>query len=1545
MPTRNRGQQDALHRIPSPTISPQLDRLAVGPVLAVALAILFLLLTQEGLSHEHPLLLMGLNFVFATLVSLFVALKIGQSFMVESRPGLLLLGCGVLIWGVSGCMGVIAAMAPSTPVLFNANTLVTVHNLCTWVSAICHLTGVAISFNPHATLQTPRTWLLAAYGGTLAVAGFITLAALFNWLPPFFYPGQGGTLTRQLVLGSAMTMFLLAALFVRLMYRQAPRPFVHWYSLAIFLFAAGLLGVLFQNVNGSALSWAGRMAQYLGGVYLLVAALRSPPGFRLAGQSLELVADDPRSRLGVAVAIAVASAASAVAVRMLFLQDLGTTLSYVTFFPAVMLAAFMGGFAPGVMTTLLSTLLVFVFWSDSVSRQSADNSTDLMEAVFFIAGGLLVALVARERYRAQSRAILAEAAAEQAAERIQAAEALRASEERLANVIEATGAGVWDWDIPSGEVVINQRWAEIVGYSLAELAPVSIQTWLDLAHPEDLRRSEEQLAAVFARVRPRYDIECRMKHRNGGWVWVHDRGKVIEWTEDGKPRRMIGSHTDITARKQIEEQLAELARELHIILEAVPVGITKVIDRKQVWVNRKMRELLGYSKEEMLFQSTRRFYPSEEAYQALGQAAYPLLGQNEIYETEQRLLRKDGTLVLLKFASKAIDHADLSKGSIWTMEDITERKQVETAVQERAELFHTLFERNQAVMLLVDPCDGAVIDANSAASTYYGYPPERLKALNMGDINIWSPAEIREEILAATNRQGGPCQFRHRLASGEIRDVEVFSSPIEIGGRNLFHAIVHDVTERRRVEASLRENRALLRSITEGTSDAVYVKDWAGRYQMANAAAARFAGISAQEMLAKDDQALYSPDEARRIMAGDRHILETGEVCTYEEHLTRAGLAHTFLSTKGPVRNSLGAIVGLFGIARDITERKHFEEELRERENNLRNLVETTSDLIVVASLEGRVLFTNARFERRLGYNRDDLAAMHLLELHPPALRREAEEIFSAMLRGERDTCPLPVLTRQGMVLPVETRAWVGKWGEQECIFGFIKDLSAEQEAQQRFERLFQRNPAPMALSTLSDQALIDVNEAFLAKLGYAKGEVIGKTALELGLFKPQAEKAESLLPSILRQRSFSGIELQIATKNGTVLDGLFSGEVISSQGRESFLTVMVDITERKQMEESLRLRDRTLTAIIENQPGLLWLKDCDSRYLAVNTLFVRACGLDRGADVVGKADLDIWPSELANKYLADDRAIMQSGSPLVVEEPVWERGVMKWHETFKTPIFNDQGSLIGTTGYSRDITKRKQAEEELQRAKDEAEAADAAKSKLLSTVAHEFRTPLSLLQSSLDILDRYGERLNREQRREQDKYIRSASRQLRLLADTALTYKTMGMDLLRGTPEPCDIRALCLTIADETRAAWSDGHDFRVSVGPECDLFLLDDRLFRRILENILANAFQYTPPGCSVSLDVVRDAGWLRLKVVDQGIGMEEKDREQAFESFHRGGNVGQRRGMGLGLSIVREAVLQMGGTVVLTSTAGLGTTVEIALPAVSSISSPSVGGRSDP
>jgi PAS domain S-box-containing protein len=140
-------------------------------------------------------------------------------------------------------------------------------------------------------------------------------------------------------------------------------------------------------------------------------------------------------------------------------------------------------------------------------------------------------------------------------EQQRAEDALRRERERLANVITGTDVGTWEWNVQTGETVFNERWAQICGYSLGELSPVSIDTWTHLAHPDDLKKVEILLDRHFSGELDRYDAECRMRHKNGHWVWVQDKGRVISRTHDGKPLMMFGTHTDITERKQGQERL------------------------------------------------------------------------------------------------------------------------------------------------------------------------------------------------------------------------------------------------------------------------------------------------------------------------------------------------------------------------------------------------------------------------------------------------------------------------------------------------------------------------------------------------------------------------------------------------------------------------------------------------------------------------------------------------------------------------------------------------------------------------------------------------------------------------------------------------------------------------------------------------------------------------------------------------------------------------------------------------------------------------------
>ncbi|MEI7742843.1 MAG: MEDS domain-containing protein, partial [Chloroflexota bacterium] len=138
-------------------------------------------------------------------------------------------------------------------------------------------------------------------------------------------------------------------------------------------------------------------------------------------------------------------------------------------------------------------------------------------------------------------------------ERRQAEDALRDANWQLVNTLWGTRAGTWAWNVQTGEADFNERWAEIIGYTLDELAPVSIRTWEAHAHPDDLAQSGRVLARHFAGELPFYEFESRMRHRDGRWIWVLDRGAVATRTADGRPLMVFGTHLDITARKESEE--------------------------------------------------------------------------------------------------------------------------------------------------------------------------------------------------------------------------------------------------------------------------------------------------------------------------------------------------------------------------------------------------------------------------------------------------------------------------------------------------------------------------------------------------------------------------------------------------------------------------------------------------------------------------------------------------------------------------------------------------------------------------------------------------------------------------------------------------------------------------------------------------------------------------------------------------------------------------------------------------------------------------------
>ena len=245
------------------------------------------------------------------------------------------------------------------------------------------------------------------------------------------------------------------------------------------------------------------------------------------------------------------------------------------------------------------------------------------------------------------------------------------------------------------------------------------------------------------------------------------------------------------------------------------------------------------------------------------------------------------------------------------------------------------------------------------------------------------------------------------------------------------------------------------------------------------------------------------------------------------------------------------------------------------------------------------------------------------------------------------------------------------------------------------YRRLFEAAKDGILILDADKGRITDVNPFLIKLLGFSHGEMVGKTVGELSPFK-DIWSNQVMLERLQKEGYVRYEDLPLETRDGRKIAVEFVSNVYQAGDRKVIQCNIRDITERKRAGEKLHLRESFLSAITEHQPGLLWLKDAEGRFLMVNKAFATACGRGEPEKVHGLTDLDIWPKELAEKYCNDDQRVMATGNACMVEERIIIGNSQAWHETFKTSVRDDKGRMFGTTGYARDITDRKRVEEAL---------------------------------------------------------------------------------------------------------------------------------------------------------------------------------------------------------------------------------------------------------
>jgi PAS domain S-box-containing protein len=366
---------------------------------------------------------------------------------------------------------------------------------------------------------------------------------------------------------------------------------------------------------------------------------------------------------------------------------------------------------------------------------------------------------------------------------------------------------------------------------------------------------------------------------------------------------------------------------------------------------------------------------------------------------------------------------------------------------------------------------------------------------------------------------------------------------------------------------------------------------------------------------------------------------------------------------------------------------------LEQTRQNFETFFNTIDDFLFIIDQEGNIIHTNNTVNNRLGFTKEELFDRSILSVHPPERREEAGRIVGEMLAGTAEYCPVPITTKSGQQIPVETRVKPGFWDGKPVIFGVTKDVSKIRLSEEKFSKAFQSNSSLMVISGFADKVFIDVNDMFLQTLGYSRDEIIGKTLSDFG-FYADADVREALFEKLRMKIPVREIETRIFTKSGTIITGLFSADYLTIGNELCVLGVMVDITERKLAENEMIRQSGLITSLFDSIPDMIFFKDTKGYYLGCNPPFTEFVGKSR-KDIIGKTDYDLFDKETADAFIYADRCTMAERNITLVEEWItYPDGHTVLVDTLKTPYSGSDGSLIGMLGISRDITDRKRNEE-----------------------------------------------------------------------------------------------------------------------------------------------------------------------------------------------------------------------------------------------------------
>ena len=1102
---------------------------------------------------------------------------------------------------------------------------------------------------------------------------------------------------------------------------------------------------------------------------------------------------------------------------------------------------------------------------------------------------------------------------------------IKQSEERYRKLIENAPAIVYSFSNKKGGYFYSSRVKEILGYSTEYLIEHP-KLWNESIHPDDRYKIDE----IINRNKDirYYDLEYRIKDINGNWLWFQDRSIEIKINED--ELTIEGIAIDITERKVAENIIREKDIEFRKLSDNLPDLLFQFTRRTDGTyyvpiATAGIKNIFGCTPEDVAndFTPIGKVIHPEDLERVISDIEYS--AKNLTYfncEFRVQIPGKDVQWIYSKSTPEKLPDGNITWYGFNT--DITERKIMEVALKESEVRFRLMFEKHSAVMLLIDPESGKIVDSNVAASAFYGYDKSKLSLMHISEINTLSNKDIISYIKAAETQNQNYFIFPHRLSNGEIRTVEVYSSSVKFKSKTLLFSIIHDITERKKAEAEILKNKTHLQTILQSTGDGILAVGSNNDVLYYNKRFQELWSIPEEIIATKNDSILlkYVLDQLenpKEFITKVEELIHTNTE-SFDSVNFKDGKIYERYSCPLMINEKISGRVWSF---RNVTEAKISEKIIRESEEKYRLVLNTMSEGLISVDNNEVIQYINERIVQMTGFSRDELIGKVAYEI---LVAKDYRELVKAKkdlrLKKKSDAYEVQFVKKNGEQFWVQISGSpiIDDDGNVIGSIGVHTDITHRKKDEDRILKLSQaveQSPVSIIITNLNGD-IEYVNQTLLNITGYTFEEVIGENPRILKSGITPIEVYKTMWETICAGNKWSG-ELQNKKKDGTLYwESVLITPIKNEEGHNiNYLAINTDITHQKNAAMALEESSKRYQLLFEKaSEGILFLS-AEGIILGMNEAFAKMHGYT--IDELLNLNIKAIDTPKYSKKMPDLLSRVLNGESV----------------RFETEHFHKNGNIVSLAvsssliqfanesyiqAFHTDITEQKKTENLREKITDDLIRRNKDLEQFTYIVSHNLRAPVANIKGSSTILQSV-------ELEESDKM-----EMINGLHHSVLKMENVIIDLnqilkIRNNINEKYENINFSELVNEIKMSLTDQisfEKFEIKCDfKECDTFYSLRSYIYSIFHNLISNSIKYKRDIEKSDIKIKTHKFFDRLSISfkDNGLGIDlEKKGDQVFglyKRFHQ-----DIDGKGMGLYMVKTQVETLGGTIKINSKVNEGT-----------------------